>query len=104
MVQGFGSIPEQGPMLQVVAVVNHIQMNINSSRRYQIVEMVYGNEGIQPVISMTLNEILQDDKSELAYALWQMLDEILDLQEYQSMYFQPNRDVGQSKAILLRTH
>ena len=79
-------------------------MNINSSRRYQIVEMVYGNKGIQPVISMTLNEILQDDSSELAYALWQMLDEILDLQEYQSMYFQPNRDVEQSKAILLRTH
>jgi len=66
--------------------------------------MVYGNEGIQPLIFMTLNEILQDDKGELAYALWQMLDEILDLQEYQSMYFQPNRDVGQSKAILLRTH
>ena len=79
-------------------------MNINSSRKYQIVQLVYGTEGIEPVLSITLNEILQDDRSELAYALHQMLDEVLDLQEYQSMYFQPNRDVGQSKAILLRTH
>jgi hypothetical protein len=76
-------------------------MKINSGREYQIVYMEYGTEGIQPVFNMTLNEILSSD-FELCYALSEMLDKVLDLAVYQSIYFQPHRDVGQSKAILLR--
>lgn len=76
-------------------------MQINSARKYQIVYMMYGTEGIEPVFEMTLNEILSSDL-ELCYALSDELDKVLDLEVYQSMYFTPNRDVGQSKAILLR--
>jgi hypothetical protein len=76
-------------------------MKINSAREYQIVHMEYGTEGIQPVFNMTLNEILSSDL-ELCYALSDELDMVLDLAVYQSIYFTPNRDVGQSKAILLR--
>jgi hypothetical protein len=76
-------------------------MQLNSARKYQIAHMEYGTEGIQPVIELTLNEILSSDW-ELCYALSDELDKVLDLEVYQSMYFTPNRDVGQSKAILLR--
>ncbi len=77
-------------------------MKINSAREYQIVYMEYGTDGIEPIRKITLNQILEDDVSELAYALHEILDDVLDLELYQSMYFQPNRDVGQSKGILLR--
>jgi hypothetical protein len=79
-------------------------MKINSGREYQIVYMEYGTDGIEPIRTMTLNQILEDDVTELAFSLHEILDEVLDLELYQSMYFQPNRDVGQSKGIILRVN
>jgi hypothetical protein len=77
-------------------------MKINSKREYQIVYMMYGTEGIEPITTLSLNQILADGTSELGNSLHEILDEVLDLEVYQSMYFKPHRDVGQSKGILLR--
>jgi hypothetical protein len=75
-------------------------MKLNSKRQYQIAILEYGTEGID-MANMTLQEILESNE-EFCLSIQGMLDEVLDLEEFQSMYFKPNRDVGQSKGIILR--
>lgn len=75
-------------------------MKLNSKRQYQIAILEYGTEGME-IVNMTLQEILES-KDEFCLSIQSILDEVLDLEEFQSMYFKPNRDVGQSKGIILR--
>lgn len=50
-----------------------------------------------------LDELLnQDDNLEVQYSAQERTDEILDLKNGESMYFQVNRDNDNSKAVLLR--
>lgn len=73
-----------------------------STRKYEIA-FTYSNVEEIAKFQITLSEILQKQDFELIYALLDDFDKVLDLKEGESMYFTPNRDNKESKAIILRT-
>ncbi len=54
------------------------------------------------LIETLLNVDNNVDDLEYIYALQDMLDEVLDLQLDESIYFQPNRDNNLAKGIITR--
>lgn len=75
---------------------------INSKRTFEIVSTSENlNKNLDKVI-MTLDSIVYDDYSELGYALQEVIDEVLDLKVGESIYFTPNRDIKDSKGLILR--
>lgn len=75
-------------------------MKTHSRRLFQVIE-VHGKR-VDKHSSMSLDYILQDLNSELNYALQDIIDEVLDLKEGESLYFFPNRDDKLSKGIIVR--
>ena len=73
---------------------------INSHRSYKVLE---SQNGITNISDFDLN-LLENDETETAYALQEQIDAVLDLKINESMYFQPNRDDNNSKAIITRIH
>lgn len=76
-------------------------MEINSKREYQL-SMV--ESGQTTTLSTKIDDILNANEKafEYQYALQYIIDDILDLDEGDSMYFKPNRDDSDSKGIILR--
>ena len=69
----------------------------NSKRQFQLFS---STELTQRVYD--LEDLSNDDGSEILYALQEIIDEILDLKRGESMYFQPNRDNKESKGVIVR--
>lgn len=74
-------------------------MNLNSKREYRVLLVENGND---TSIYQSLKNILADDGAEVNYAMQEIIDSILDLKVGESLYFQPNRDDRNSKAIIFR--
>jgi len=82
-------------------------MAIDSKRKYLIMG-VTGN-GHHESVTDTVHQLLQgadaeEDGNDFEYrfAAQEISDDILDLKVNESMYYQPNRDDKDSKAIILR--
>jgi len=71
-----------------------------SKRRYQISVLESGHSGIF-LYEFCLSTLLEDE-SEMAYSIQERTDDLLDLKKGESMYFQPVRDLKESKGIILR--
>ena len=72
-----------------------------SMRKY----VAIGNEGAQIFeIEFNFYELLKEDENatEVFYAMQGKTDEILDLKNGESLYFQANRDNENDKGIILR--
>ena len=72
----------------------------NSHRSYKVFT---SQKGITNIEEFNL-EMLEKSDSEVAYALQEQIDNVLDLKINESRYFQPNRDDYDSKAIITRIH
>ena len=58
---------------------------------------------IQDTFTWSLNDLLSEDNDyETAFALQDILDEVLDLRFGDALYFQPNRDNQKTKGIIVR--
>ncbi len=78
-----------------------INITETSKRKY----IVVGNEGNQIFeIEFNLYDLLKVDEysSEVFYSMQEKTDEILDLKNGESLYFQANRDNENDKGIILR--
>ena len=73
---------------------------INSVRKFA---MSFSDQGSVKLTTLecSLDEILEDDGSELNYALQEDIDSILDLRIGETKYFSASRD-DDSKGIILR--
>ena len=78
---------------------------MKDERKYQVVCMFYGSEGIEPIFTMSLKDIYRqiEKDTDFGEALCHVFDQILGLDVYESLMFRPNLNAGQSKAIILRT-
>jgi len=81
-------------------------MRTNSKRKYEVTIV---ENGIMNVKGIKIDAILTSDDNdpddegyEFEYALQEIIDEVLDLEQGDSLYFQPNRDGNDSKGIILR--
>lgn len=75
-------------------------MKTSEILRDYVVQTSIGNsctEFLQP----SLHDILTGD-DEVSYSLQEVINDVLDLKKHESMYFQPNRDNKNSKAIITR--
>lgn len=72
----------------------------NSHRSYRVFT---SQKGVTNIEEFNL-EMLEESDSEVAYALQEQIDNVLDLKINESRYFQPNRDDYDSKAIITRIH
>jgi len=81
-------------------------METNSKRKYEVTIVENGImniKGIKISAILTSNDNDPNDEGyEFEYALQGIVDDVLDLKQGDSMYFQPNRDNGDSKGIILR--
>ncbi len=81
-------------------------METNSKRKYEVTIVENGImtvKGVKVGAILTNNDNDPDDEGyEFEYALQGIVDDVLDLEQGDSMYFQPNRDNGDSKGIILR--
>ena len=80
-----------------------MEINISgiSNRKY----IAVGNEGNQVFeIEFDFYELLKEDENatEVFYAMQGKTDEILDLKNGESLFFQANRDSEKDKGIILR--
>ncbi len=74
-----------------------------SKRVFQIVYTCGKNNQIAERISWFLKDLLDEKNDyELAYALQEVIDSVLDLTVDEAMYFIPNRDNETSKGIIVR--
>lgn len=72
----------------------------NSKRTYKVVST---ENNLNQMDAITLTDLLlSNDDSELFYAMTEVIDEILDLNIGESLYFQPNRDRKNSEGLILR--
>ena len=78
-------------------------MSALSNREYKVIA-VESAESYE--VELTFNDILNlddpDDTLELIYAIQEVGDKVLDLKVNESMYFQPYRDMKESKGIIIR--
>ena len=72
----------------------------NSHRSYKV---FISQKGVTNIDEFNL-KMLEESDSEIAYALQEQIDKVLDLKINESMYFQPNRNDNDSKAIITRIH
>lgn len=74
---------------------------ISSKRKYRVLISESGESSIERV---TINRLLnpRENDYEYIYALYDVIDEILDLKNGESLYFQPIRDNKDSKGIITR--
>ena len=80
-------------------------MKINISEISKRKYVAIGNEGAQIFeIEFNFYELLKEDENatEVFYAMQGKTDEILDLKNGESLYFQANRDNENDKGIILR--
>ena len=80
-------------------------MKINITETSQRKYIAVGNEGNQIFeIEFNLYDLLKVDEysSEVFYSIQEKTDEILDLKNGESLYFQANRDNENDKGIILR--
>jgi len=76
---------------------------MNSNRVYQIAIAEASNIYTYDVpLAALIAPDKQDNNFEYIYSLRDILDNVLDLKINESMYFQPNRDNKNTKAIILR--
>lgn len=77
-------------------------MSLNSKRKFRVITTVPTGNGIAVEdFEVTLNDLIEEG-NETAYALQEMIDDVMDIPEGCSMYFRPNRDEIGSKAIIIR--
>ncbi len=73
----------------------------HSERQFKI-QTPWNSEVTCPNIQDLAEEFEKEDPDELYNALAEIIDEVLDLKQGESMYFQPNRDDNKSKGIITR--
>ena len=82
---------------------NPLNNGFPSARMYCVICVEFG---IISKNNVTLPDLLLINlggaEMEYKYAMYEKMDEILDLKRLQSMYFQPNRDDDNSKGIITR--
>jgi hypothetical protein len=73
---------------------------MNSKRKYRVAISDAAGISIENITFKTLLNSSED--AEFIYAMRDILDKILDLKEYESIYFQPNRDDKSTHGIIRR--
>lgn len=72
----------------------------NTSQRMYEIFIIENGEAIK--LKLSVESIFQESENEYMFALQEITDTVLDLKKGESMYFQPNRDNGKSRGIILR--
>ena len=70
------------------------------SKRHFVIQTSYA--GVTEQIGASITEIEENNEAEVFYALQESMDSVLDLRRNESIYFQPNRDDGNSRGIITR--
>lgn len=75
---------------------------ITSKRRY-VVQITEGGHHYDETIELkTLLTTSKKNEYEYIYSMQDLIDEVLDLKDGESMYFKPNRDNDLAKGIITR--
>lgn len=76
---------------------------INISELSQRIYSVFISEaGTTVEKSLSVDDLLKEDGFEYQYSIHEIIDQILDLQKCESMYFKPNRDNDLARGIITR--
>lgn len=79
-------------------------MKLSTQREFKAVYHLNGLSVHEKQFSLNdfISNLSENDCEEIYYALDEIADDVLNLKEGESLYFKPNRDCKNSKAILVR--